>query len=60
MPWACLLSGGGDIEIVGFVGFAGGLIIVADCQVEGDWRCGRGAALEGVDLLRLADLASGK
>ena len=43
MPWDCLLSGGDDIEMVVFVGCAGGLLVVADCQVEGDWVCSRGA-----------------
>ena len=56
----CLLSGGDDMELVGFVGFTDDLIIVADCKVEGDRVGARGADLEGVDLFRLPDRACGK
>ena len=56
----CFLLGGDDMELVGFVGFTGGLIVVADCKVERDRVGARGAGSEGFDLFRLMGRAWGK
>ena len=48
------------MELMGFVDFADGLIMVADCKVEGDRVGARGAGPEGVDLFRLTGRAWGK